>query len=288
MKLFRYGPRGREKPGVLDTDGTLLDASTLVDDWHGGTLDDATLARLREAVAARSLAPLDDGDGETRFGAPLTGVGKIIGIGLNYRAHAAEAGLDVPTAPVIFLKAASALNGPFDDIVLPPGSVETDWEVELAVVIGAGGAHIPRAQAPAHVAGYCAANDVSERDHQLKRGTQWSRGKSADTFAPLGPWLVTRDAVPEPQNLGLTLAVNGETMQAGNTADMIFPVDELIADVSTYMSLQPGDVLITGTPPGVGLGMKPPRYLRAGDTVHLEVEGLGEQRARVVDAPGRG
>jgi len=286
MKLFRYGPRGQEKPGVLDADGTRLDTSGLVDDWRGDTLDDATLARVRKAVAAGQLPRVAPADA-ARLGAPLAGVGKIIGIGLNYRAHAAEAGLEPPTAPVIFMKAASAINGPFDDIILPRGSVETDWEVELAVVIGAGGRYIPRAQALAHVAGYCTANDVSERDYQLKRGTQWSRGKSADTFAPLGPFLVTRDEVPAPQNLGLELALNGETMQTGNTADMIFPVDELIADVSTYMSLQPGDVMLTGTPPGVGLGMKPPRYLRAGDEVRVTVEGLGEQRTRVVDDPDR-
>lgn len=286
MKLFRYGPPGQEKPGVLHGDGdgdTPLDASGLVDDWRGGTLDDATLARVRAAAAAGELPTVNIDN--ARIGAPLGGVGKIIGIGLNYRAHAAEAGLDVPSAPVIFMKAPSAICGPNDDIMLPRGSVATDWEVELAVVIGAGGRYIPRAQALAHVAGYCIANDVSERDHQLKRGTQWSRGKSADTFAPLGPFLVTRDAVANAQNLGLELSLNGETMQRGNTADMIFPVDELIADVSTYMSLQPGDVLITGTPPGVGLGMKPPRYLKAGDEVRLDIDGLGVQMARVVADP---
>lgn len=282
MNLFRYGPKGYEKPGVRVGD-TPFDASALVDDWRGDTLDDATLARVRKAVEAGQLPRVTSSG--VRIGAPLAGVGKIIGIGLNYRAHAAEAGLDAPSAPVIFMKAASAICGPFDDIILPRGSVETDWEVELAVVIGTGGRYIPRAQALAHVAGYCTANDVSERDHQLKRGTQWSRGKSADTFAPLGPFLVTRDSVPDPQNLDLELSVNGETMQRGNTSDMIFPVDELIADVSTYMSLQPGDVMITGTPPGVGLGMKPPRYLQAGDQVEAEVEGLGVQVARVVAAP---
>jgi len=279
MKLFRYGPRGQEKPGIK-VDDELFDASGLVDDWRGDALGDDTLARARAAAAGGDLPRVDLGG--VRLGAPLSGVGKIIGIGLNYRAHAAESGLDVPSAPVIFMKAASAINGPFDDIVLPRGSVATDWEVELAVVIGRGGSYIPRAQALAHVAGYCTANDVSERDYQLNRGTQWSRGKSADTFAPLGPFLVTRDEAPDAQNLALELTVNGEVVQRGNTADMIFPVDELIADVSTYMSLQAGDVMLTGTPPGVGLGMKPPRYLKAGDEVQVEVAGLGLQVARVV------
>lgn len=280
MKLFRYGPRGQEKPGISVDGDAMFDATGIIDDWHGGTLDDDTLARVREAARAGELPSVELAG--ARLGAPLTGVGKIIGIGLNYRAHAAESGLDVPSAPVIFMKAASAINGPFDDIILPRGSVATDWEVELAVVIGRGGRYIPRAEALSHVAGYCTANDVSERDYQLKRGTQWSRGKSADTFAPLGPFLVTRDEVADAQNLALELTVNGEVMQAGNTSDMIFPVDELIADASTYMSLQPGDVMITGTPPGVGLGMQPPRYLKAGDAVALEVAGLGRQVARVV------
>lgn len=282
MNLFRYGPSGQEKPGIKVGD-ELLDASGLVDDWRGGTLDDGTLACARESVAAGKLPQIKNP--EARIGAPVGRVGKIIGIGLNYRAHAAEAGLEVPTAPVIFLKAASAICGPFDDIMLPRGSLATDWEVELAVAIGRGGRYIAAADALAHVAGYCIANDVSERDHQLKRGTQWSRGKSADTFAPLGPFLVTRDEVPDPQNLALELAVNGQTMQRGNTADMIFPVAELIADASTYMSLQAGDVIITGTPPGVGLGLKPPKYLRVGDQVEVKIDGLGAQAARVVADP---
>lgn len=260
---------------MIDASGHLRDASGVVADWNGATLSDQSLAR----ISADELPRIDT---NPRLGAPLTGVGKIVGIGLNYRAHAAEAGLEPPTEPVIFLKAASALSGPNDDIVLPRGSAQTDWEVELAVVIGTGGSYIPRAQALSHVAGYCTANDVSERDYQLQRGTQWSKGKSADTFAPLGPWLVTRDQVPDPQNLDLKLSLNGEVMQSGHSSDMIFTVAELIADVSTYMSLQAGDVMITGTPPGVGLGMKPPRYLRPGDSLRLEVAGLGEQNARVV------
>ena len=275
MKLIRFGPKGREKPGVIDSGGNLRDASGVVADWSGATLTDQSLAQ----ISADELPRIDT---KARLGSPLTGVGKIVGIGLNYRAHAAEAGLEAPTEPVIFLKATSALSGPCDDIVLPRGSVQTDWEVELAVVIGTGGSYIPQAQALSHVAGYCIANDVSERDYQLQRGTQWSRGKSADTFAPLGPWLVTRDEVPDPQNLDLKLSLNGEVMQSGNSADMIFTVAELIASVSTYMSLQAGDVMITGTPPGVVLGMKPPRYLRPGDSLRLEVAGLGEQNARVV------
>ena len=279
MKLVRFGEKGREKPGILDGNGALRDASEWVADWSGATLADDAPARV--AAKMESL-PRVSASPPPRLGAPLSGVGKIVGIGLNYRAHAAEAGLEAPTEPIIFLKATSALSGPHDDLLLPRGSEQTDWEVELAVVIGKGGRYIAQADALAHVAGYCIANDVSERDYQLLRGTQWSKGKSADTFAPLGPWLVTRDEVPDPQNLDLELSLNGERMQAGNSADMIFSVAELIAAVSTYMSWQPGDVMITGTPPGVGYGMKPPRYLRPGDALSLRIDGLGEQAVRVI------
>ncbi len=279
MKLVRFGEKGREKPGILDGDGALRDASEWVADWNGATLADGSPARM--AAKMESL-PRVSASPPPRLGAPLSGVGKIVGIGLNYRAHAAEAGLEAPTEPIIFLKATSALSGPHDDLLLPRGSEQTDWEVELAVVIGKGGRYIAQANALAHVAGYCIANDVSERDYQLLRGTQWSKGKSADTFAPLGPWLVTRDEVPDPQNLNLELSLNGERMQAGNSADMIFSVAELIAAVSTYMSWQPGDLMITGTPPGVGYGMKPPRYLRPGDALSLRIDGLGEQAVRVI------
>lgn len=275
MKLVRYGERGREKPGVIDEKGALRDASAMVDDWRGTTLSDDSLARLRG-----SELPLVPGEAP-RMGAPIADIGKIIGIGLNYRAHAAEAGLPPPEDPIIFIKSRDAVNGPNDNIVLPRGSVETDWEVELAVVFGKDGKYISQRDAFSHVVGYCIANDVSERDYQLRRGTQWTKGKSADTFAPLGPWLVTRDEVADPQNLNMSLSLNGEGRQQGNTGDMIYPIIELIERVSAYMTIRAGDVMITGTPPGVGLGAKPPRFLRAGDELCLRIEGLGEQRAVV-------
>lgn len=272
MKLVRFGEAGREQPGVIDEHGDLRDASSVVADWDGATVKDIAPLRANDLPRVNT---------QPRLGPPLAGIGKIVGIGLNYRAHAAEAGLEAPTDPIVFLKATSAVAGPDDGIVLPRGSEETDWEIELAVVIGNGGRYIKERDALAHVAGYCIANDVSERDYQLRRGPQWTKGKSADTFAPLGPWLVTRDEIPDPQNLALELCLNGEVMQRGNTADMIFSVPALIARVSEYMSWQPGDVMITGTPPGVGFGMKPPRYLRAGDTLNLRIEKLGVQTTRV-------
>ncbi len=275
MKLVRYGERGREKPGVIDENGALRDASAVADDWRGAALSDDSLARL-----GKSELPLVSGEAP-RLGTPVADIGKIIGIGLNYRAHAAEAGLSPPEDPIIFIKSRDAVNGPNDDIVLPRGSVETDWEVELAVVFGKDGKYISRQDALSHVAGYCVANDVSERDYQLRRGPQWTKGKSADTFAPLGPWLVTRDEVATPQNLNMSLSLNGEQRQRGNTSDMIFPIVELIARVSAYMTIRAGDVMITGTPPGVGLGASPPRFLRPGDELCLNIEGLGEQRAVV-------
>lgn len=272
MKLVRYGEKGREKPGLIDGAGLLRDASAVVDDWCGATFG---------AAAAINADDLPAVAGAPRLGVPLAGVGKLVGIGLNYRAHAAEAGLSPPTDPIIFLKATSAINGPNDDIILPRGSGKTDWEVELAVVIGVGGKYIKQEDALSHVAGYCIVNDLSEREYQIERGTQWTKGKSADTFAPLGPWLVTRDEVPDPQQLQLELLLNGERMQKGHSGDMIFSVAELISRVSEYMSWQPGDVMITGTPPGVGLGQKPPRFLCAGDVLTLRIGGLGEQHAAV-------
>ncbi|MGI9306796.1 MAG: fumarylacetoacetate hydrolase family protein [Gammaproteobacteria bacterium] len=276
MKLARYGEKGMEKPGLVDGEGRLRDASAFVEDWRGAFLGDDTLARLRpEDMPLVGGAP--------RLGAPVAQIGKIVGIGLNYRAHAAEAGLPPPQDPIIFMKAASALNGPNDDIILPRGSRKTDWEVELAAVIGKGGKYIKREDALSHVAGYCIANDVSEREYQIERGTQWTKGKSADTFAPLGPWLATRDEIPDPQNLKLELLLNGKRMQRGNSADMIFSIAELVARASEYFSWQAGDVMITGTPPGVGFGQKPPRYLRAGDALTLRIGGLGEQNAVVAE-----
>ena len=277
MKLVRFGSRGAEKPGVIDDDNKLRDASAQVKDWRDEALSDSSLAK----IDASSL-PLVEG--AQRLGAPVAGVGKIVCIGLNYREHAAESGMPLPEDPVIFMKATSAVNGPDDDIILPNGAEKADWEVELGVVIGAGGKNIKRADAAKHIAGYVLANDISERAFQLERGPQWTKGKSADTFAPLGPWLATRDEIPDPQKLRLQTIVNGETMQDNNTSDMHFGVMELIERVSYYMSLQAGDIMITGTPQGVGAGQKPQRFLRAGDKLTLRGEGLGEQNARVVAA----
>ena len=277
MRLVRYGERGAECPGVVDGDGGVRDASSLVEDWRGAALGDESLARV--AAVADSL-PLVAGT--PRFGAPVGGVGKVIVIGLNYRAHAAEAGLAAPSDPIVILVSPTAICGGNDDIRQPPGSVKMDWEIELGVVIGRDGGFIRREEALRHVAGYCVANDLSEREYQLERGSQWGKGKSCDTFKPLGPWLVTRDEVPNPQDLNMTLRVNGEVRQQGNTGDMVFSVAELVSRVSAYMRLCAGDVMVTGTPPGVGLGMRPPQFLSAGDVLHLTIDGLGEQHARVV------
>lgn len=274
VKLARYGEKGKEKPGVFGADGVLRDASAFADDWRGAALGDEFLAQLRPD----DLPPVP---GSPRLGAPVATPGKIVCIGLNYRLHAAESGLPPPEDPIIFMKSPTALNGPDDDILLPRGSTNTDWEVELAVVIGKGGKYISQKDALSHVAGYCTANDVSEREYQLKRGTQWTKGKSADTFAPLGPWLVTRGEIADPQNLELELLLNGARMQAGNTGDMIFSVAELIARASEYFSWTAGDVMLTGTPPGVGMAQKPPRFLRAGDSLTVRIGGLGEQNSAV-------
>ena len=277
MKLLRYGPAGREKPGVLDPQGLLRDLS--------GVIDHVT----SEHLAAKSLARLSKTDpstlprvrGTPRLGVPFLGISKLVAIGLNYADHAAEAGLAAPSEPIVFLKATTCITGPSDDLVIPRGSTKTDWEVELGVVIGTKAQYVPEATALDHVAGYCVVNDVSERNFQLERGGQWDRGKGCDTFGPIGPWLVTRDEVPDPQNLDLWLDVNGEPMQRGNTRTMIFGVARLVSYVSHFMTLLPGDVIATGTPPGVGMGRKPPRYLRPGDVVTLGIAGLGEQRQRV-------
>ena len=277
MKLVRYGEKGREKPGVIDENDILRDAAAMADDWRGAFLSDNFLSQVRAA----DLPPADISGSFPRLGVPVATIGKIIGIGLNYRAHAAEAGMSPPEDPIIFLKSPDAANGPHDDIALPRGSTKTDWEIELAVVFGKDGKYISEKNAFSHVAGYCIANDVSEREYQLQRGPQWTKGKSADTFAPLGPWIATRDEIPAPQNLNMSLSLNGEMRQRGNTGDMVFPLAELIARVSAYMTIRAGDVMITGTPPGVGLGATPPRFLRPGDELHLRIDGLGEQRAKV-------
>ena len=280
MKLVRWGNAGREKPGMLDVRGTLRDLSQVVDDIAGDALTKETIERLR-ALDPEALLQVE---GEPRLGAPVGRVGKIICVGLNYADHAAESGQPVPEQPVIFMKATSAIVGAFDDVVIPPGSEKTDWEVELGVVIGDAARNVAREVALEHVAGFLIVNDVSERAFQFDHGGQWVKGKSCDTFAPLGPWLVTRDGIADPQDLPMWLEVNGHRYQHGNTRTMIFDVATLVSHISRYMTLEPGDVISTGTPPGVGLGQKPPVYLQAGDVMELGIEGLGVQRQRVVAA----
>ena len=285
MKLLRHGPRGQERPGVLDADGRVRDLSAVVPDIAGDVLTAAGLARLREIDLA--TLPLVPGvpQGGLRLGPCVGAVGKFICIGLNYADHAAESGMALPAEPVVFSKWTSAIVGPDDDVEIPRGSTRTDWEVELGVVIGNGGRYIERADALSHVAGYCIVNDVSEREVQLERGGgQWDKGKGHDTFGPIGPWLVTADEVPDPQVLDLWLEVDGHRFQNGNTRTMVFGVAQLVSHLSRFMSLQPGDIISTGTPPGVGLGQKPPRYLVAGQTMRLGIQGLGVQRQRTVAA----
>lgn len=278
MKLLRYGAKGAEKPGILASDGSVRDLSGFVDDISGDTLGDAVLEKLR-AIDVDSL-PVVDGD--PRIGPCVGNVGKFICIGLNYADHAAESGMDLPPEPVIFFKATSAIIGPNDTVEIPRGSVKTDWEVELGVVIGSEAKYVSEAEAMDHVAGYCVINDLSERDFQLHRSGQWVKGKSADTFGPIGPWLVTRDEVPDPQNLPMYLEVNGRRYQDGSTKTMHFGVATVISHLSQFMSLQPGDVVSTGTPPGVGMGQEPQTYLKPGDTMELGIEGLGVQRQDVI------
>lgn len=275
MKLCRYGPRGQEKPGVVDQDGRLRDLSAVVADITPGTLATARAAD----VAALPLV-----EGEPRYGVPLKGIGKIVAIGLNYEDHAIESNLPIPTEPIMFGKALSSLTGPNDEVMLPKGSTHGDWEVELGVIIGKTCRYVEEADALDHVAGYVIANDVSERFNQKQRGTQWSKGKGHDTFCPVGPWLVTADEVGDPQDLDMYLDVNGARMQTGNTRTMIFNVRQIIAYASQFVTLFPGDLIITGTPPGVGEGKKPePVYLKAGDVMELGIAGLGSQRQRVVE-----
>ena len=281
MKLLRYGPVGQEKPGLLDASNTLRDLSGVLTDINGDTLSDAALAKLR----TMDPATLPAVGGQPRIGPCVGRVGKFICIGLNYADHAAESGAAIPTEPVVFGKWTSAICGPNDNVEIPRGSTKTDWEVELGVVIGKPAKYITEAEALSHVAGYCVINDVSEREWQIERGGTWDKGKGFDTFGPIGPWLVTRDEVPDPQNLAMWLDVDGKRYQNGNTKTMIFSVAQIIAYLSQCMSLQPGDVISTGTPPGVGLGIKPtPIYLKAGQTMRLGIEGLGEQQQTTVAA----
>jgi len=278
MKLVRYGRLGHEKPGLIDADGKLRDLSSIIDDVAPAQLSDKSLAKLSR-IKPTNLPAVR---GKPRFGVPLSGIGKIVAIGLNYADHAAEAGLRVPTEPIIFMKAITCLNGPNDDVMLPKEVTKADWEVELGVVIGTKAQYVSERQALSHVAGYCIVNDVSERAFQTERGGTWDKGKGCDTFGPVGPWLVTRDEITNPQRLNLWLDLNGERCQTGNTRTMIFSVAKIVSYVSRFMTLMPGDVIATGTPPGVGMGMKPPRFLEAGDEMRLGIDGLGEQHQRVV------
>jgi len=281
MKLIRHGERGRERPGIIAPDGSLRDLSGIVNDIGGDVLSEAGLDRLR----ATDPADLPEVAAGTRLGACVAGTGKFICIGLNYSDHAAESGMEVPPEPIIFMKATSAICGPDDPIIVPRGSEKTDWEVELAVVIGTRAKYVSEADALSHVAGYAVTNDVSERAFQIEHSGQWTKGKSCDNFGQIGPWLVTRDEVADPQSLPMWLKVNGETMQEGSTETMVYGVAHLVSYLSRFMTLHPGDVISTGTPPGVGMGQKPPRYLKPGDRVELGIEGLGAQAQDVIADP---
>jgi ureidoglycolate lyase len=278
MKLLRYGPPGQEKPGILDRDGRIRDLSGAVSDIGPETLAPAALDKLRKLDPA-SLPAVT---GTPRIGPCVGRISKLICVGLNYSDHAKEANQPLPKEPILFMKAVSSICGPNDNVTIPRNSKKTDWEVELGIVIGTKAQYVSEADALKYVAGYCIVNDVSEREFQLERGGNWSKGKSCDTFGPIGPYLVTSDEVPDPQALDIVCEVNGEKMQNGNTRNMIFPVREIVSYASQFMTLMPGDVIPTGTPAGVGLGMKPPRFLKAGDNMRLTVTGLGEQRQRVV------
>lgn len=278
MKLVRYGNPGKEKPGLIDSEGKLRDLSAVVPDLGPGQLGATVMNKLRKLKADK----LPRVRGKPRFGCPVAGVGKFIAIGLNFADHAAEAGAPIPKEPIVFMKVTSCIQGPDDAVMLPKGSTKTDWEVELGIVIGTKARYVSKKDAPNYVAGYCVINDVSEREFQLERGSQWDKGKGCDTFGPIGPWLVTPDEIENVQRLGMWLDLNGKRMQTGNTRTMIFDCAKLVSYVSQFMTLMPGDVITTGTPPGVGLGMKPPLYLKKGDVMTLGIEGLGEQRQQVV------
>ena len=283
MKLVRYGNPGKEKPGLIDAEGKLRDLSAVVKDIGAEQLSPAALAKIGKIKTDK--LPLVKG--KPRFGSPVANVGKFIAIGLNYTDHAEESGMPIPAEPVVFMKANSCVVGPNDDIMLPKGSVKTDWEVELGIVIGTKARYVSQKEALNFVAGYCTINDVSEREYQLERGPQWDKGKGCDTFGPIGPWLVTTDEITNPQKLGMWLDVNGKRYQTGNTKTMIFSCAKIVSYLSQFMTLMPGDVITTGTPPGVGLGIKKdgkpaPVFLKKGDVVTLGIEGLGEQRQLVV------
>jgi 2,4-didehydro-3-deoxy-L-rhamnonate hydrolase len=282
MKLCRYGKAGFEKPGVIDGEGRLRDLSKVVDNIGPNELSPRGLKMLTR-VKAETLPPVS---GNPRLGVPYVGIGKFVAIGLNYSDHAKEAGLPIPSEPIVFMKATTCINGPSDDIIQPKNSTKLDWEVELGVVIGSQAKYVGEAEALSHVAGYCVVNDVSERSFQMAT-TQWDKGKGFDTAGPIGPWLVTADEIRDPQTLDMALEVNGKRMQSGNTRTMVFSVAKIVSHVSHYMTLLPGDIIATGTPPGVGLGIKPePVFLKPGDVMHLTIQGLGEQRQKVVPYAG--
>lgn len=278
MKLIRFGDKGNEKPGLIDAAGTIRDVSSIVGDYGPETLSPELLDKL----ASADLGSLPAAPEGVRIGSPVSRIGHFIAIGLNYADHAAETGAAIPSEPIVFSKAPNSLCGPNDDVLMPRGSQKLDWEVELAIVIGKRADYVEEKDAFDHVLGYALCNDVSEREYQAERGGQWMKGKSAPTFGPLGPWIATRDEIADPQNLDMFLDVNGERCQTGSTKTMIFGVAHIVSYLSQFMVLEPGDVITTGTPPGVGLGMKPPRFLKAGDTMHLGVAGLGEQKQTVV------
>jgi len=281
MKLLRYGPVGQERPGILDNDGCVRDLSGVIADINGTTLSDENLKKIA-AIDINSLPLVAD---SVRFGPCVNNVGKFICIGLNYADHAAESGVAVPSEPVVFMKATSAITGPNDNVIKPRNSTKLDWEVELGIIIGKHASYVPESEAMNHIAGYCVINDVSERNFQLERpGGQWDKGKGCDSFGPIGPYVVTKDEVPDPLNVNLWLKVNGKTFQNGSTKHMVFGPAFLVHYLSQFMSLQPGDVISTGTPPGVGLGQKPPLYLEAGDIMELGIEGMGTQKQLVVQA----
>jgi 2-keto-4-pentenoate hydratase/2-oxohepta-3-ene-1,7-dioic acid hydratase in catechol pathway len=282
MKLVRYGDSGSEKPGLIDSDGTLRDLSAHVSDIDGSVLDEASLDRLK-AIDTASLPAVD---GSPRMGCPVANISKLLCVGLNYRDHAVETGMPIPEEPVLFMKATTSLNGPNDTVVLPKNSVKSDWEVELGIVIGKRASYVEEADAMDYVAGFTVVNDVSERFSQHEGTGQWVKGKSADTFCPVGPWVVTKDEIADPQTLDIWLELNGKRVQDGNTKTQIFDVKTVVSFVSRHMTLLPGDVIPTGTPPGVGAGMSPPLFLKAGDVMRLGIAGLGEQQQNVVAYPG--
>ena len=281
MKLIRFGLKGQEKPGVIDAQGVIRDVSSRIADWTGDTIGNAErLIKSQDLSSFPEIAP------SVRLGPPIGNVGKIIGCALTYGKHAQEAGLETPKEPMFMLTSRTAINGPFDDVIIPRGGTELDWEAELVVVLGKGGNYIPVETAMDHVAGYCVGNDVSERQFQLERGTQWTKGKSADTLKPIGPWLVTKSEIPNPNDLDISIQINGVTRQSSNTGDMVFSIAELISNISNYVRWEAGDLMFTGTPPGVGYGMNPQLYMRAGDIMEPRIAGLGMQCSHIVDYNG--